>query len=104
MGGQVATGLIIRRPMGGVGKFFTVNEIAHDLSYYVGNEAEFPILREWDFFNHAGVSPLPRVAGEALRAFARQYEERAYLESGFYREIEALRISAAAMIGAEREE
>jgi selenocysteine lyase/cysteine desulfurase len=70
----------------------------------VGNEEEFPILRGWDFFNHAGVSPLPRVAGEALRAFARQYEERAYLESGFYKRIEELRRSAAEMIGAEKEE
>ena len=78
--------------------------MAHELSYYVGNEEEFPILRGWDFFNHAGVSPLPRVAGEALRAFARQYEERAYLESGFYKRIEELRRSAAGMIGAEREE
>ena len=78
--------------------------MAHEVSYYVGNELEFPILRGWDFFNHAGVSPLPRVGGEALRAFARQYEEGAYLESGFYKRIEELRRSAAGMIGAEREE
>src|SRR5712691_5560659 len=78
--------------------------MVHDLSYYVGNAGEFPILREWDFFNHAGVSPLPRVGGEALREFALQYEGKAYLDSGFYRRIEALRASAAGMIGASREE
>lgn len=81
-----------------------MDTVARDLSYYVGNQAEFPILRGWDFFNHAGVSPLPRVGAEVIRGFARQYELGAYLESGFYREIERLRESAAGMIGAGREE
>ena len=78
--------------------------MALDITHYVGNEEEFPILRHLDFYNHAGVSPLPRCGGEALRRFAKQYEERAYLDSGFYKEIEALRGSAAAMINAGREE
>jgi selenocysteine lyase/cysteine desulfurase len=71
-----------------------------DLAHYIGNADEFPILRACDFFNHAGVSPLPRRAGDALRRFADQYERRAYLESGFYRDVETLRRSAAAMINA----
>jgi cysteine desulfurase/selenocysteine lyase len=75
-----------------------------EIGHYVGNADEFPILRACDFFNHAGVSPLPRRAGDALRAFADQYERRAYLESGFYRQIEGLRRSAAAMINAAAEE
>ena len=75
-----------------------------DLGPYVGNADEFPILRACDFFNHAGVSPLPRRAGDALRAFADQYERRAYLESGYYRQIEALRQSAGATINAAPEE
>jgi selenocysteine lyase/cysteine desulfurase len=75
-----------------------------DLSYYVGNAREFPILDRIDFFNHAGVCPLPRRTADALREFVRQYEEQAYLDSGFYKQIEALRSSAAAMIGAHRDE
>jgi selenocysteine lyase/cysteine desulfurase len=75
-----------------------------DLSIYVGNAREFPILDHVDFFNHAGVSPLPRRAADALRDFARQYEERAYLDSGYYKQIETLRNAAAAMIGAHRDE
>lgn len=75
-----------------------------DISHYVGNPQEFPILRHCDFFNHAGVSPLPRRAGEALRNFADQYEQRAYLDSGFYKQIEALRVSAALMLNAHRDE
>jgi cysteine desulfurase/selenocysteine lyase len=76
----------------------------HDIAHYLGNADEFPILRQWDFFNHAGVCPLPRRAGDALRHFARQYEDAAYLDSGFYREIESLRDSAAAMLNATRDE
>jgi cysteine desulfurase / selenocysteine lyase len=75
-----------------------------DIAHYIGNADEFPILRACDFFNHAGVSPLPRRAGDALRAFVDQYERRAYLDSGFYRQVEELRKSAAKMIGASAEE
>lgn len=75
-----------------------------DLGHFVGNADEFPILSECDFFNHAGVSPLPRRAGEALRRFADQYERRAYLESGFYREVEGLRALAASLINAAADE
>lgn len=78
--------------------------IAHNISHYIGNADEFPILRHRNFFNHAGVSPLPRCAGDALRRFAQQYEDYAYLDSGFYKAIEALRLSAAAMINAHRDE
>src|SRR5438045_9147999 len=75
-----------------------------DISHYIGNPDEFPILRTCDFFNHAGVSPLPRRAGDALRHFADQYERRAYLDSGFYRDIETLRHSAGALINAGSDE
>src|SRR3954452_14616726 len=81
-----------------------MDQPSQDIAHYAGNADEFPILRACDFFNHAGVSPLPRRAGEALRAFADQYERRAYLDSGFYRQVEELRKSAAKMIGASPEE
>src|SRR5437762_10811172 len=47
----------------------------------IGNPEAFPILREWDFFNHAGVSPLPRVAADALRKYAQQAETVAYIDT-----------------------
>jgi hypothetical protein len=31
------------------------------LGPYIGNEELFPILRHWTFFNHAGVSPIPKI-------------------------------------------
>src|SRR5690349_6851011 len=52
---------------------------ARDLGYFVGNAEEFPILGRWDFFNHAGVCPLPKCAADAIRDCASQYEDHAYL-------------------------
>ena len=70
----------------------------------IGNKEAFPVLREWDFFNHAGVCPLPRVAGDAFRTYAAQAEAGAYLGTHWYADIEKLRISAAQMINAHRDE
>lgn len=71
---------------------------------YIGNVNAFPILRRWNFFNHAGVSPLPNVAAEAFHEFAHHAEQAAYLGSSWYAEIEKLRQSMAAMINARRDE
>ena len=73
----------------------------HDL---IGNPDAFPILREWDFFNHAGVTPLPRVAADALRKYAAQAESAAYVHSGWYRDIEKLRVASANLMNAHRDE
>jgi selenocysteine lyase/cysteine desulfurase len=75
-----------------------------DLTKYIGNAEEFPILREWDFFNHAGVSPMPRVAADAMRQYARQAETSVYLGTNWYSDIEQLRILSAKVINAHRDE
>lgn len=75
-----------------------------DLSSLIGNADAFPILKEWDFFNHGGVSPLPRCAGDTLRQFARDAEERTYLVGTWYRDIEQLRQLSARLINAHRDE
>jgi selenocysteine lyase/cysteine desulfurase len=75
-----------------------------DLNHYVGNAGAFPILGKWDFFNHAGVCPLPRVATDALRAYAQQAESEAYLDSGWYRDIEKLRVLSARLLNCHRDE
>jgi selenocysteine lyase/cysteine desulfurase len=82
----------------------TERQPARSLSHYIGNADEFPVLRHWEFFNHAGVCPLPRVAGEALRKYAQQAETIAYIDAGWYRGINRLRESAAGMINATKEE
>jgi selenocysteine lyase/cysteine desulfurase len=77
---------------------------AKGIGHFIGNADEFPILRRLDFFNHAGVCPLPRVGGDALRRYAEQAETVAYVEAGWYRDISALRQSAANLINATKDE
>ena len=36
------------------------------LTDFIGNTDAFPILAKWNFFNHAGVSPLPRASADAM--------------------------------------
>lgn len=75
-----------------------------NIDSYIGNPDAFPVLKKWDFFNHAGVSPLPRVVTRALRAYADQSETDTYLTGTWYKDIEKLRQLSAAMIGADRDE
>lgn len=70
----------------------------------VGNVQAFPILSRWDFFNHAGVAPIPHVAADALRRYAEQAENDVYLDSGWYREVENCRSTASRLINASSEE
>ena len=78
--------------------------MSHDLSAYIGNADAFPILKHWDFFNHAGVCPLPRCAADAIRAYASQAETDSYLVGTWYRDIESLRVASARMLNAHRDE
>lgn len=63
-------------------------------------QAEFPILGEMAFFNHAGVGPLSHRAADALRHFAAQAERQAYFKSGWYRRCVEVKRAAAQLIGA----
>jgi selenocysteine lyase/cysteine desulfurase len=82
----------------------TVHPAPAKLSDYIGNISHFPILSRWDFFNHAGVSPLSGVAAEAMRAYAQQAETDVYLGTNWYVDVEKLRILAAGVINAHRDE
>src|SRR5688500_10776976 len=75
-----------------------------DLNEYIGNAQQFPVLRHWDFFNHAGVTPVCKAATDAMRAYADRAESEAYLGHNWYLDLEKLRASAAQMIGAHRDE
>ncbi len=75
-----------------------------EIRQLIGNAEAFPVLKNWTFFNHAGVCPLPAAAGNALRKYAGQAEERAYLFTGWYQDIEKLRQISAELIGAHRDE
>lgn len=75
-----------------------------DIEHYLGNADLFPILRKWDFFNHAAVSPLPRPASDALRTYAAGAETDTYLAGTWYRDIERLRVLAAGLLNCHRDE
>lgn len=67
-------------------------------------EAEFPILREMDFFNHAGVGPISHRAAEALRKFALEAERFSYVDQGWYRRVREVKRLAARLINAGGED
>jgi len=65
---------------------------------------EFPILNRWDFFNHAGVSPLSQRAADALRTYTEQALNDAYLTGHWYAQAEDVRKMSARLINALPEE
>jgi len=75
-----------------------------EIRQQIGNSDAFPVLKHWTFFNHAGVCPLPAAVADALRRYATQAQERAYLFTGWYQDIEKLRGVAADLVGGTREE
>ncbi len=62
---------------------------------------EFPILKHCAFFNHAGVSPICARAAAAIRKYAQEAEEHAYLTGKWYKQAEDVRRSAARLINAD---
>src|SRR5437016_4869096 len=71
---------------------------------FIGNAEAFPVLNRWDFFNHAGVSPLCGLAAAAMRRYTQQAETDVYLGTHWYADIEQLRVRVAKMINAHRDE
>jgi cysteine desulfurase/selenocysteine lyase len=64
----------------------------------------FPITRNYNFQNHAAVSPLCRPAAEALAGYGRELSEAAYLRGTYYRAAERVRQLAARLINAHPSE
>lgn len=65
---------------------------------------EFPITRNYNFQNHAGVAPLSRRAAEAARRYLHHAEENAYLRGGFYKQADRVRAQLASLIHANPDE
>ena len=75
-----------------------------ELASLIGSADSFPVLKHWDFFNHAGVSPMSGAAAQAFRKYTEQSESGAYLGTSWYPDVERLRVLAAALIHAHRNE
>ncbi len=65
---------------------------------------EFPITRNYNFQNHAGVSPLSRRCADAVREYLTHAEDSAYLKGGFYRHADRVRAQVAKLINAKPDE
>ncbi len=65
---------------------------------------DFPITENYDFLNHAAVSPIARVAAEAIEQYARDSSELAMIGTGGWSRAESLRGLIATKIGCEPSE
>ena len=70
----------------------------------IGNADLFPVLKRWNFFNHAGVSPIAGPAAAAMRTYAGQAETDVYLGTHWYSDTDKLRQMTAGLINAHRDE
>ncbi|HEY4330452.1 MAG TPA: aminotransferase class V-fold PLP-dependent enzyme [Phycisphaerae bacterium] len=64
----------------------------------------FPSLAKWAFFNHSGVSPMPKPAADAMRRYIEQSENDAYITGHWYKHAETTRRHAAKLINADAKE
>ncbi len=65
---------------------------------------EFPITRNYNFQNHAGVAPICKRAADAVRLYVQQAEDNAYLSGGFYKHADQVRAQVAKLIHANPDE
>ncbi len=65
---------------------------------------EFPILEKWNFFNHAGVAPIGSRSAAAIRTYAEESQNNAYMTGKWYRQAEHVRRAAARLINADTTE
>jgi cysteine desulfurase / selenocysteine lyase len=70
----------------------------------VGNAEEFPILNDWHYFNHAGVSPWPMRTIRAVRAFAESFGVDCFQSHNPDETVAELRALLARLLNAEFDE
>ncbi|HEX8201689.1 MAG TPA: aminotransferase class V-fold PLP-dependent enzyme [Isosphaeraceae bacterium] len=68
-------------------------------------QAEFPVAERWAYFDHAAVAPLPRRAGDTIRAWAREQEDNGVVPwTTWERTLEVIRGRVARFLNAEEDE
>jgi len=75
-----------------------------DILDFVGNAEEFPVLNNWNFLNHAGVSPMPKTVADTVRKGVDMCEAGAYLDGDWFGEMTRTRGEAAKLVNATPEE
>lgn len=71
---------------------------------WIGNAERFPVLSRWDYFNHAGISPLPTSTAAAMTNYLVESQQQVYLDTDWFHIGEGLRKVAATLINAHRDE
>lgn len=67
--------------------------------------AEFPVSRNWAYFDHAAVAPLPRRAGDRMREWVAEQEANGVVNwPNWERKLRELKRGLAEMIGASADE
>ncbi len=81
-----------------------IKEKPHDPLWAVCRE-DFPVTRELVYLNHASVAPLCKPAAEAMKALAEEVQRfGSHYYSRWVQVYEALRVAAASLIGAGKQE
>lgn len=65
---------------------------------------EFPITRNYNFLNHAAVSPISRRCSAAVRHYLEHLENNSYIRGGFYKLADRVRTQIASLIGSDPDE
>jgi selenocysteine lyase/cysteine desulfurase len=66
---------------------------------------DFPVARNWAYFDHAAVAPLPRRSGDVLRAWTDEQEQNGVVNwSAWEEKLEAIRDRIASLLSAHRDE
>ncbi len=65
---------------------------------------EFPVTKNYNFQNHAGVAPLSRRAAEAMRTYVTEAETTSYVGQRWYKHAEHVRKLSAKLINANADE
>ena len=74
------------------------------LSAYLGNADAFPILKEWDYFNHAGVSPWAPETIQAVNDFNAEFGRVTLQKTNWFGLLEGVREELAGFINAQKHE
>ena len=76
-----------------------------DIDWDSLRESEFPVTRQWAYFDHAATAPLPRRSGDALRAWTAEQENDGVIGwPDREQRIERIRIQAARLLNAQPDE
>lgn len=74
------------------------------LSDYLGNPDAFPILKTWDYFNHAGVSPWPPETRRVIAEADTEFGLTCFQHTNWFDKLESVRETLADFIHAQKHE